>query len=227
VDQIAPAPPPAPAPPNLALPNTKLQRREMPPEMAFYRSRCRRLLGGRLFAGRNPAPPAPVQLHHRLNPGRRTGCKTDQNAESQKNIKPSPIPLAQVTREPASYSARPCHRFPLLRRKRRFRRRPRIQRIAQEWRPSLNKFWPDVPQKPETQSKVKIKVKVRVHVDAPGDVVAAELDSPGPSKYFAQLALQAAQRWKFTPAQTEGPTLRAHGCYGLNRATKPRRSRLP
>jgi TonB family protein len=61
---------------------------------------------------------------------------------------------------------------------------------------------PEVPQKARETIQGKIKVKVRVQVDAPGDVVEAELDSPGPSKYFAQLALQAAQRWKFTPAQS-------------------------
>jgi TonB family protein len=60
---------------------------------------------------------------------------------------------------------------------------------------------PEVPQKARDTIQGKIKVQIRVHVDAPGNVVEAELDSPGPSRYFAQLALQAAQRWKFTPAQ--------------------------
>jgi TonB family protein len=60
---------------------------------------------------------------------------------------------------------------------------------------------PDVPQKARDTIQGKVKVKVRVQVDASGDVTEAELDSPGPSKYFAQLALQAAQRWKFEPAQ--------------------------
>jgi TonB family protein len=50
----------------------------------------------------------------------------------------------------------------------------------------------------------KIKVIVRVQVDPNGDVSNARLDSPGPSKYFANLALQAAQHWKFKPAQADG-----------------------
>ena len=66
----------------------------------------------------------------------------------------------------------------------------------------LQQVLPETPQKARETIQGKIKVKVRVHVDAPGDVVEAAFDSPGPSKYFAQLALQAAQRWKFTPAQS-------------------------
>jgi TonB family protein len=50
----------------------------------------------------------------------------------------------------------------------------------------------------------RVKVRVRVHVDTSGNVVSAVLDSPGPSRYFARLALEAAQGWKFTPAQAHG-----------------------
>ncbi len=50
----------------------------------------------------------------------------------------------------------------------------------------------------------KIRVRVRVEVDPSGNVTEAALDSPGPSKYFARLALEAARGWKFTPAQVRG-----------------------
>jgi TonB family protein len=49
-----------------------------------------------------------------------------------------------------------------------------------------------------------VKVSVRVDVDAKGNVAEASLDSPGPSKYFANLAVQAARRWTFSPAQAGG-----------------------
>lgn len=49
-----------------------------------------------------------------------------------------------------------------------------------------------------------VRVRVKVEVDASGKVVAATLDSPGPSKYFARIALEAAQGWKFSPAQVRG-----------------------
>jgi TonB family protein len=50
----------------------------------------------------------------------------------------------------------------------------------------------------------RVKVRVRVQVDAAGNVTAADFESPGPSKYFARLALQAAQRWKFAPSDVAG-----------------------
>jgi TonB family protein len=43
-------------------------------------------------------------------------------------------------------------------------------------------------------------VAVRVSVDASGNVVGAALDNPGPSRYFARLASEAARKWRFTPA---------------------------
>ena len=50
----------------------------------------------------------------------------------------------------------------------------------------------------------QISVRIRVTVDPSGNVSNAELDSPGPSKYFAKVALQAAQQWKFKPAEAGG-----------------------
>jgi TonB family protein len=44
-----------------------------------------------------------------------------------------------------------------------------------------------------------LRVSVKVDVDRSGNVEDAELGSPGPSKYFARAALQAAQLWKFKP----------------------------
>jgi TonB family protein len=49
-----------------------------------------------------------------------------------------------------------------------------------------------------------VNVKVRVTVDATGAVSSAEFDSPGPSKYFAKSALEAARGWKFKPAEAKG-----------------------
>jgi TonB family protein len=43
-----------------------------------------------------------------------------------------------------------------------------------------------------------------VQVDAQGEVGEAALDSPGPSQYFANQALTATRRWKFTPAERGG-----------------------
>src|SRR5207248_3337853 len=50
----------------------------------------------------------------------------------------------------------------------------------------------------------KIKLRVRVRVDHAGDVTKADLVSAGPSKYFARLAMEAAQQWKFAPTTQVG-----------------------
>ena len=47
----------------------------------------------------------------------------------------------------------------------------------------------------------KIQVRVKVKVDALGNVETARIESGGESKYFKRLALEAAQDWKFSPAQ--------------------------
>jgi len=49
-----------------------------------------------------------------------------------------------------------------------------------------------------------VRVVVKVQVDAAGNVTGSELDSPGPSRYFAGLAEKAARQWKFTGAEADG-----------------------
>jgi len=64
---------------------------------------------------------------------------------------------------------------------------------------------PDVPEKARGTIQGTVKVGVRVRVDPAGDVSEADLDLPGPSQYFANLAMRAAREWKFSPA-AEGET---------------------
>ena len=63
---------------------------------------------------------------------------------------------------------------------------------------------PDVLRSASKTIQGKVEVRIRVTVDPSGNVSNAAFDSPGPSKYFAKLALQAAQHWRFTPAQVDG-----------------------
>jgi TonB family protein len=49
-----------------------------------------------------------------------------------------------------------------------------------------------------------VKVTVHVSVDTWGKVSEVTLVSPGPSKYFANQALAAARRWKFSPPRLDG-----------------------
>jgi len=63
---------------------------------------------------------------------------------------------------------------------------------------------PEAPQKARDTIQGKVRVSVKVHVDESGSVTAATFDSPGPSQYFADRALKAAQLWKFAPAELDG-----------------------
>ncbi|HYL61933.1 MAG TPA: TonB family protein [Candidatus Methylomirabilis sp.] len=71
----------------------------------------------------------------------------------------------------------------------------------------LDQVLPDVPQKARDTIQGRVRVGVKVHVDAAGAVTGAELDSPGPSKYFADWALQAAKKWAFTPPEVDGKSV--------------------
>jgi TonB family protein len=63
---------------------------------------------------------------------------------------------------------------------------------------------PDVPRSAQNTIRGTIKVVVRVEVDPSGKVSAAKLKSPGSSRYFANQALKAAERWEFSAPQIGG-----------------------
>jgi TonB family protein len=68
----------------------------------------------------------------------------------------------------------------------------------------LQQVLPDVSRGAQSTIQGHVKVSVQVSVDATGNVSQAKLISPGPSKYFANHALAAANRWKFNPPQRDG-----------------------
>jgi TonB family protein len=66
---------------------------------------------------------------------------------------------------------------------------------------------PDVPQKALDTIRGTLRLSVRVSVDQSGNVAEASFDAPGPSKYFADIAMRAARQWKFEPAKMNGQPL--------------------
>ena len=68
----------------------------------------------------------------------------------------------------------------------------------------LHQVLPDVSKSAQNTISGTVKVGVRVEVDPSGKVTTAKLTSPGPSRYFAGLALKAAQRWEFSPPVADG-----------------------
>ncbi len=71
----------------------------------------------------------------------------------------------------------------------------------------LDQVLPDVSPKARGTIQGKVRVSVKVHVDSAGSVSGAELDSAGPSSFFADLALQAARKWAFTPPEVDGKSV--------------------
>ena len=68
----------------------------------------------------------------------------------------------------------------------------------------VHRVMPDVVPKDRRGITGKVRVTVKVQVDASGRVVDAQLDSAGPSPYFAHKALQASRSWKFAAADGVG-----------------------
>jgi TonB family protein len=66
----------------------------------------------------------------------------------------------------------------------------------------LHQQLPAVPRKAQATIQGHFKVSVRVRVDRTGKVASAELQDPGPSKYFARLVIDAAKQWKFSPTDS-------------------------
>lgn len=68
----------------------------------------------------------------------------------------------------------------------------------------IRRVVPEIPKSARNTITGTIKVSVRVEVDPYGKVTAAHLTSPGPSRYFANLALKAAREWEFSPPNVGG-----------------------
>jgi TonB family protein len=64
----------------------------------------------------------------------------------------------------------------------------------------VSQVLPDVPAKARNTIQGKVTVRIRAGVDSNGNVVDVKNESPESSRFFGNLALQAARRWKFTPA---------------------------
>jgi hypothetical protein len=71
----------------------------------------------------------------------------------------------------------------------------------------LDQVLPEVPDKALNTIRGVVRVTVRMHVDAAGNVSQAELEAPGPSPYFADLALKAAGKWVFGSPELEGKSV--------------------
>src|SRR5207248_1280146 len=69
---------------------------------------------------------------------------------------------------------------------------------------------PQVPFSARQTIHGKVRVKVQVSVGSNGDVSSANLVVAGPSRYFARLALESSQQWKFQPTGVDGQPVPSH-----------------
>jgi len=68
----------------------------------------------------------------------------------------------------------------------------------------VNQVLPDVPAKARDTIRGKVTIRIRAVVDAAGNVVNVQNESPESSRFFGNLALQAARQWKFAPVSPDG-----------------------
>jgi TonB family protein len=68
----------------------------------------------------------------------------------------------------------------------------------------LKRVLPDVLPEARATIRGKVHIRVRVTVDAGGNVSDAVSESPGASRYFNRIALEAARGWKFAPPRDAG-----------------------
>ena len=68
----------------------------------------------------------------------------------------------------------------------------------------LHQVIPEVPKSAQNTISGTIKVIVHVQVDPSGKVMSAKFKTSGSSRYFANQAMKAAERWEFTPPQVDG-----------------------
>jgi TonB family protein len=66
----------------------------------------------------------------------------------------------------------------------------------------IERVVPQVPRSARETITGKVRVKVQVWVGADGKVTSTKFVSSGPSKYFARLAYEASQKWRFTPTES-------------------------
>ena len=68
----------------------------------------------------------------------------------------------------------------------------------------LERVMPTVPRQASNTIWGTVRVAVRVSVDALGNVTQAQLQSSGPSRYFARLSVEAARKWRFIAPTRNG-----------------------
>jgi TonB family protein len=121
---------------------------------------------------------------------------TSQNSQTSPSAPPPEVSAPSSSAKSAESNSAPSRRLS--------RSSDKRARPLPNYSPSvLHEEIPHVPRSARDTIHGRIKVTVRVTVDSSGSVAYAALENPGPSKYFARLASEAARKWKFAPAHNQ------------------------
>lgn len=143
--------------------------------------------------------PAVAQPEHRdTPPPTKTAVSNSAKIAAEKKAAPAPPQSPAATPAPAAAALR-TDTFPSANAS-----APAASSASPAHGEVIDQVLPDVSEKARATIQGKVRVTVRVHVEPGGTVSSVELDSPSPSKYFADLALQAARRWEFTAPELNG-----------------------
>jgi len=165
--------------------------------------------GAKLFQG-GPAQAPPISVTANARAEQPSEARAARPAAPKATEPEKPAPVAERVEPP---KAKPVEEVRAPAPERASVPPPSPARVAANAQPAtaesvrgevLQQVLPTVPQKSSDTISGTVRVGVKVSVDASGNVTNAQLDSPGPSHYFANLSLQAARGWKFTPATANG-----------------------
>jgi TonB family protein len=197
-------------------------RREPPPmkrgNLALFDYLLPVLLGAAVFAGLIYAIPRIFSFHSQ--PSSTSASVTNERPAAAKpvesrEVQPAPAPMASApektaTSEPPNKMKRPAENSSpapapaVLRTDPAPTPRAKTAGAVVGRGEVLNEVLPKPPQKALSTIHGTFHVMVKVQVDAAGNVIGSDLDSPGPSRYFAAQAEKAARQWQFSGAEAAG-----------------------
>jgi TonB family protein len=199
----APAPPPPrPAATRPSRPPAIRQRYGLPVIAGIVLLLVAAVAGPRLFHRHSEPPPSPTAtLELPPVPPAPKQVTQPQRERPTKTPKPSAI---EEERNPEGPTPEPAIAHPETLREEPIDTVAKLTAGAVVHGEVAQQVLPDVLESARNTIRGTVKVRVNVDVDRSGNVEGADLESPGPSKYFARAALQAAQQWKFKPANIAG-----------------------
>ena len=147
--------------------------------------------------------PAPVKRAPPTETAKATAPQTEEAAppnsaarKAEARVSPPPAASSSASPSPAPAVMRSKESAPTA--------KARNSSEAQGRGEVLEQALPQVSGRALSTINGTVRVVVKTHVDEAGQVAGAELQDVGPSRYFADKAVQSAQRWVFASPEVNG-----------------------